>query len=179
MGGKVFSSGGDPLFTPRLAREAYKQVRESCLAALRPLFPLVGTPVEAPQKTTFGDVDILACIEGSPLAAADQGTQAASYDAIWSAVEAALQPRRTNQETPLAKNFAVPWPLEMSALAMEMQLDVEREVVGGGEAGSCGDEAVVSGRKADTCREAEARPRFVQVDVHLCGTKHEYEWALL
>ncbi|ETS77251.1 hypothetical protein PFICI_11125 [Pestalotiopsis fici W106-1] len=59
MGGTAFSHI-DPLnlFTPRMPPNVYHRVRDDCHAALRQRFLAVATPIQAPGKKNFGDVDI-------------------------------------------------------------------------------------------------------------------------
>ncbi|CAK7204681.1 hypothetical protein SEUCBS139899_007440 [Sporothrix eucalyptigena] len=59
MGGSVFTSGANALYTPRMPPAVYTAVRDRCHAILFGLFALVATPVEGPGKADFGDVDIL------------------------------------------------------------------------------------------------------------------------
>lgn len=194
MGGKVFTSGPKALFTPRLARDVYNHARAHCVAALRPLFPLLRSPIEAPGKTSFGDIDILASLEGSSLSstnatsadtttAGKTTTTTTSKDpdtvAVWAAVASALRAVRTHQENPLVMNVAMPWPPGVGGLIMARQRALEEaaaEAAGSsarGEAACGGDKAVTVGG------EAEPRARFVQVDIHLCATKKELEWKYL
>lgn len=189
MGGKVFSSGPKALFTPRLARDVYNYTRAHCFAALRPLFPLLRSPIDAPGKTSFGDVDILASLEGSPLieanADADTTGKTTPKDldtvAVWSAVASALRAVRTHQETPLVMNVAIPWPPGVAGLMMARQRALEEAAAAAEAAGSSASgEAACGGDKAvATGGEAEPRPRFVQVDIHLCATNKELEWKYL
>lgn len=185
MGGKVFSSGPKALFTPRLARDVYNHTRAHCFAALRPLFPLLRSPIDAPGKTSFGDVDILASLEGSPLTQASVDADATSKTtpkdldtvAVWASVASALRAVRTHQETPLVMNVAIPWPPGVAGLMMARQRALEEAAAAGssasGEAACGGDKAVTAGS------EAEPKARFVQVDIHLCATNKELEWKYL
>jgi hypothetical protein len=59
MGGKAFTSGPTPLDTPRMPPELYHSLRDHCLCLLFPLYEEVATPIEAPSKTSYGDIDIL------------------------------------------------------------------------------------------------------------------------
>lgn len=173
MGGKVFSSGLRALYTPRLTREVYQRAQQQCFAALRPLFPLIQCPIEAPEKTTFGDIDVLACLEGSAFAADEISDP--DKTAVWAAVERALRAVRTYQENRLVKNFALPWPA-VPAQAMARQLAVET-AAGGDKAVGGSDEAVALGGEAE--KEAGQKPRYIQVDVQLYATKQELDWAYL
>ena len=59
MGGNAFSSGPSPLLTPRLPPEIYFQIRDHYQCLLRALYKRVSTPIEAPSKSSHGDIDIL------------------------------------------------------------------------------------------------------------------------
>jgi len=59
MGGNAFNRHDPPLPTPRMPPDIYKQILEQTLATLRQHYENVGSPVEAPGKPTFGDIDIM------------------------------------------------------------------------------------------------------------------------
>jgi len=59
MGGNAFTSGVTPLRTPRMPPEIYHSLRDYYLCLLSALYAQVATPVEAPSKTSYGDIDIL------------------------------------------------------------------------------------------------------------------------
>lgn len=59
MGGKAFTSGPTPLSTPRIPPELYHRLRDHYLSLLSTLYTQVATPVEAPAKASYGDIDIL------------------------------------------------------------------------------------------------------------------------
>lgn len=63
MGGSAFSFLKNPPFTPRMPPAVYRQVKQSCHAALRELFVYVATPIEGPGKQDHGDIDILVAQE--------------------------------------------------------------------------------------------------------------------
>lgn len=152
MGGNVFSPPGpDALNTPRMSPPVYNHVKEQCTSTLKKLgFSRVVTPIEAPEKESFGDVDILMCLEGASF------TPNAQLDASeWDRVEKALKAERSASQSRIgpdkqriidSKSFAVPWPAGL---------------------GSPGDSKAASG------------PRFVQVDVRACDTLQELEWRVL
>lgn len=178
MGGKVFSSGQRALFTPRITREVYQYTRHQCFAALKPLFPLVKCPIEPPEKATFGDVDILACLEGSSFAADEISDP--EKTAVWAAVEKQLQVVRTYQRTSLVKYFAIPWPtmLTTQMLARQLASEAAPAPAGGDKAVGCLDKAVAS--IGDLAKlEAARKLRYIQVDIQLCATQKELEWSNL
>lgn len=59
MGGKAFTSGLEPLLTPRMPPEMYHLVKKHIHSILSKHFEHVGTPIEAPGKTDYGDLDFL------------------------------------------------------------------------------------------------------------------------
>lgn len=59
MGGKAFASGPDALLTPRMPQPIYRSLLNQHLALLANLFDHVASPIEAPEKDSFGDIDII------------------------------------------------------------------------------------------------------------------------
>ncbi|TVY43544.1 hypothetical protein LSUB1_G002457 [Lachnellula subtilissima] len=59
MGGQAFASHASPLPTPRMPPAVYDHVLKQTLHALREHYAQVESPIEAPGKTTHGDVDVL------------------------------------------------------------------------------------------------------------------------
>jgi hypothetical protein len=62
MGGSAFKLYMPPLNTPRMSLDIYTQVLQRTLALLQKHYQLCASPIEAPGKTTFGDVDILVAL---------------------------------------------------------------------------------------------------------------------
>jgi len=61
MGGHAFQARlGTKAVFPRMAPDAYRQLRASCIEALQPHFNFVCVPPEDPEKPDFGDLDIMA-----------------------------------------------------------------------------------------------------------------------
>ncbi|KFY44946.1 hypothetical protein V494_01243, partial [Pseudogymnoascus sp. VKM F-4513 (FW-928)] len=100
MGGNVFTTIRNPLFTPRMPPEVYIPVRDHCHAVLAKYYTHVCTPIEAPEKTSYGDIDILVHgpLTSPPPALSELG---AALDAA-----ASILPRAENPEA----NYAIPWP---------------------------------------------------------------------
>lgn len=70
MGGIAFSlKDTRGLHTPRMPRTVYRFIRDICHAALRQRFMAVASPIEAPAKQDYGDVDIFVAwdVIGTPL----------------------------------------------------------------------------------------------------------------
>ncbi|KAK8068901.1 hypothetical protein PG994_005517 [Apiospora phragmitis] len=59
MGGQVFTSGPDPLYTPRMPPGVYQHVKATCHEKLKQIFEQVATPIEGPGKPDVGDIDFL------------------------------------------------------------------------------------------------------------------------
>ncbi|KAI4242921.1 MAG: hypothetical protein L6R40_003794 [Gallowayella cf. fulva] len=59
MGGKAFSHGPEPLLTPRMPPAVYLPLLERYRVDLASFFERVASPIEAPEKTSFGDIDFL------------------------------------------------------------------------------------------------------------------------
>ncbi|OBT69537.1 hypothetical protein VE03_01093 [Pseudogymnoascus sp. 23342-1-I1] len=96
MGGNVFTT----LSTPRMPPSVYFPIRDRCHAILSTYYSHVCTPLEAPEKTSFGDIDIL--VHG-PLP--NPPTPISELGAALNAAASVL-PRAENPEA----NYAIPWP---------------------------------------------------------------------
>jgi hypothetical protein len=59
MGGLAFASGPNPLPTPRMPLAVYEAVKSRCHEILKQYYVHVATPIEAPGKKDYGDVDFL------------------------------------------------------------------------------------------------------------------------
>jgi len=59
MGGLAFASGPNPLSTPRMPLAVYEAVKNRCHEILIQYYTHVATPIEAPGKKDYGDVDFL------------------------------------------------------------------------------------------------------------------------
>ncbi|KFZ03657.1 hypothetical protein V501_09332, partial [Pseudogymnoascus sp. VKM F-4519 (FW-2642)] len=95
MGGNVFTNR----LTPRMPPSIYIPTRDRCHAILSQYYTHICTPLEAPEKTSFGDIDILVhgpITPGIPLKELGAALNAA----------AKILPRTENPEA----NFAIPWP---------------------------------------------------------------------
>ncbi|ROW16147.1 hypothetical protein VPNG_01803 [Cytospora leucostoma] len=178
MGGKVFSSGADPLYTPRMAPAVYEHVKKQCISALEPLFPRVECPIEAPEKVSFGDIDILVSLEGS-----DFQNGAFAGSSVWTLIQEALGGVRSRYEGEVvtdrgrvveAKNIAIPWPTDLSTDECAAQSLLEADQAAADVASDSHD------RGAEKAGEIECglKDRYIQVDVRLCDSNQEFEWRL-
>lgn len=98
MGGKAFTSGPTPLFTPRMPPELYCSLRDHYISLLSIYYTQAATPVEAPCKTSYGDIDVL--VSQPKSISINTITLAKALDAV------------KNSSTPGSPttSFAVPYP---------------------------------------------------------------------
>ncbi|KAI4157110.1 MAG: hypothetical protein L6R39_000773 [Caloplaca ligustica] len=109
MGGKVFTSGPEPLSTPRMTPSVYRSLLDRYLHQLSEIFERVAAPIEAPEKNSFGDIDVI--VSGPK-------TTPFHLDQLATAVTA----KRTIVKPPIY-SFAVPYPdLEGSSVQLDVQL---------------------------------------------------------
>lgn len=114
MGGKAFSAGPDPLFTPRLSPALY-----ACLVArisnlLLTVYIHVSTPPPAPSKASHGDIDILVCCPSS--------TPAPTTTTL-----ASLLGAERTISTPPSRSLAVPHP-ELANTYVQVDIRVCNDV---------------------------------------------------
>ncbi|KAI8963303.1 hypothetical protein F5Y11DRAFT_319893 [Daldinia sp. FL1419] len=108
MGGSAFSSGNNPLSTPRMSPTVYRHVLRTCHAKLRELFVLVATPIEGPAKEDHGDIDIFVALERSIVFPSSQ-----VKSNIFASPAQLLGAERSISEQPSLVNLAIPWPDEL------------------------------------------------------------------
>ncbi|KAL8999037.1 MAG: hypothetical protein Q9169_002035 [Polycauliona sp. 2 TL-2023] len=109
MGGKAFSHGPEPLLTPRMPPAIYRCLLDRFHVKLGAFFQQVASPIEAPGKATFGDVDLLVA-----------GPRDPHLDIA--AVAKALNAKRTLSYKPVY-SLAVPYPgLEGSFVQLDVQV---------------------------------------------------------
>ncbi|KAI0998251.1 hypothetical protein K3495_g9945 [Podosphaera aphanis] len=127
MGGSAFSQHIPPILTPRMPRSVYSLVLRQTLSLLGTYYKYAASPVEAPGKDTFGDLDI---IISQPLSPAFDDTKT-NREGVGENLKAVLNAKAhlVRKGEPLII-FAVPWPREHaeepSALEEKfVQIDVE------------------------------------------------------
>ena len=59
MGGKYFDKVAQPLVVPRMGPMVYSVTKNRIIDLLKKHFLLVDCPLEAPEKQSFGDIDIV------------------------------------------------------------------------------------------------------------------------
>lgn len=95
MGGDAFSSGPGILHTPRMPKAVYLHVKQKYHDILLQYFTTVTTPMEAPEKTDYGDVDYVVSIPKDDYKGPE--TLMAAFGAV------SRRPGPTS-------SFAIPWP---------------------------------------------------------------------
>lgn len=150
MGGHAFASRVPPIKTPRMSQEVYEKALEQSQAILRKFYYKVASAIEGPGKTTYGDVDIVVAL---PLEDSSFSTRELVTDRLEQALNAIDKKFLDHHII----TFAVPWP--------------HVSTVGASGVGT-GVEAL-----AESTNTASEK-WYVQVDVHICKDKHEFDWEL-
>lgn len=117
MGGQAFASGPEPLYTPRMPSAFYRHVRDHCHRVLRQIFICVATPIEAPSKKDYGDIDIFLAWERSktfPSNTTSESLQGLPKDPLEAAAHL-LDARKTLKGEPGSLMLAIPWPEELDS----------------------------------------------------------------
>ncbi|KAI6085846.1 hypothetical protein F4821DRAFT_143383 [Hypoxylon rubiginosum] len=153
MGGRAFSIGDDPLYTPRMPPAIYEYVLNSCSAKLRGLFVVVATPIPGPAKKDYGDIDIFLAWERDSIFPSTTSADiieppSSSHSPLDSAAHI-LNAKRAIQEQKSVRSIAIPWPEELP-------------------------EEITSNYGEDS--EGATKARYIQVDLHHCKSlKHQSE----
>ncbi|KAL5615573.1 hypothetical protein BROUX41_005616 [Berkeleyomyces rouxiae] len=154
MGGRAFPD----LWTPRMPAAVYHHVRAQLHSQLGAVFADLGTPVEGPGKTDFGDVDILVASPRDPTP---------SMIALFKVIEKTLQPIATNVALADSSiNLAIPWPTEFPA--------PEQPPAAAPIAETLRESALAS----VSSPEREQCSVFIQVDIHIYNSTESWKWAL-
>ena len=98
MGGKALTSGPTPLFTPRMPPELYYSLRYHYISLLSNYYTQAATPIEAPCKTSYGDIDVL--VSQPKSISINTETLAKALDAV----------RKVSTSGSPTASFAVPYP---------------------------------------------------------------------
>ncbi|KAI1489656.1 hypothetical protein F5X96DRAFT_695642 [Biscogniauxia mediterranea] len=186
MGGSAFAVGDNPLHTPRMSPSVYRAVRERCSHILRQVFVIVATPIEAPAKKDFGDIDIFLAWErdeifpcsapAMPSPSYDETSQkgtgdggnnvrskgsssSSNSDALLEKAIRLLGAVRSKQEQPGVASVAIPWPEDLLPAA-----------------------AAADSNDSDSDSDKKNRPSpprlHIQVDLHVCSSLPDLQWML-
>ncbi|KAI1503809.1 hypothetical protein F5X99DRAFT_417070 [Biscogniauxia marginata] len=164
MGGLVFTSGINPLHTPRMSPSVYRIMRERYSQILRQAFVIVATPIEGPAKKDFGDIDFFLMWlreDVFPLSKATSLTQlffaqkgANVSNGLLEMVTSLLGGVRLKKQQSGVAAIAIPWPKDL--LPQETAIDTNH----------------------DTLSNDSPTQRYIQVDVHVCSSLHYLQWML-
>lgn len=165
MGGKAFSTGPNAVRTPRMVPEVYVFALNRTTNALEKLFPNVKSPIEGPEKASFGDIDVMVSLEGA--AFTKEELDDPQKEAVWAAVKEELGAYRVIHDKNAygSQTFAVSRPGDIDADVWERQVKLMQE--------------------EETKAEFENNLVesmdwfFIQVDVQLTDTTEELEWRAL
>ncbi|KAH8650181.1 hypothetical protein BX600DRAFT_442264 [Xylariales sp. PMI_506] len=149
MGGNVFGKGAHALYTPRMPPAVYRYIRDACHAALQRMFVVVATPIEGPEKTSYGDIDIVTTWQRKDVfpSAAESLSTESKVKCPFEAVYEVLGAVRMQREGKSVANFAIPWPGDLP-------------------------------KELDDYSPPTDSPRFIQVDLHICDDLETLEWIL-
>lgn len=172
MGGSAFSPEG--LSTPRMPPHVYTSALSRVKDLLQPHFKHVGSALEAPEKTSHGDVDILV---------AEQVDQTESITGEFLIETLGAEKWKTTRGSSTF-HLAVRWPQEFE----EEEDSVAKEPSVPSKEGEADDyyekEEVLLTKVADlglTTPAPTNKPssqKYIQVDVHLCPTPEYFHWHL-
>ncbi|KAL3427861.1 hypothetical protein PVAG01_01370 [Phlyctema vagabunda] len=175
MGGSAFHF----LRTPRMPPALYIQVRDSTYALLLQHFKYVATPIEAPGKLSFGDIDVTVAEPcDSPQRESVVGAETGEELSQW--LKGVLHANHVlHDKGSSIWNLAIPWPVDFE-LPTPSEAEGEREGAREEE-----DDAEVTRdekeRQIEDDRKEEedpSREKHIQIDVHICPSPALFHWSL-
>ncbi|OHE92265.1 hypothetical protein CORC01_12434 [Colletotrichum orchidophilum] len=178
MGGSAFTSGDDPLDTPRMPAKVYERAKADCFAALRELFLCVASPIEGPEKQDYGDIDILVIWERAPFVGKCGGESAPEpvsrrqeereTDEEW--FEMVNDEKDGQERTPGHSIMSK----EEARKAIFAALGAKRAIYN-----NVGDNYAIPWPVTETEAEASNEPkRYIQVDLIICNSLQQLQWIL-
>ena len=148
MGGLAFADESPPLYTPRMPPAVYSYARDHLLSTLRSFYAQAECPIEAPDKSDYGDIDILVA---EPLHVFDS-------DHIFAAIRAVKHKKPAGSQT---SHFAIPWPkLPQKLPAKDAAAD-----------------AASTNNDDDDDDDDDDEAKYIQLDLHLCQPS-SFQWEL-
>ncbi|KAM0806831.1 hypothetical protein AB5N19_07168 [Seiridium cardinale] len=184
MGGLAFTKGDDPLYTPRMTPATYQFVRDYCHARLRELFVVVASPIEGPGKSDFGDIDVFVTMKkeeyfGPSFASRLPGAENFPFATI----QVLLGAKRKIQERAnvASEYFLVVVTISTPYLAMGNQslLPMPWKITQRYEMLAIPWPENLPKSIEDKANAEGGKPRFIQVDVHICSSLANLEWFML
>ncbi|TGJ85839.1 hypothetical protein E0Z10_g2912 [Xylaria hypoxylon] len=173
MGGLAFASGLNPVFTPRMPPNVYRAVRDRCQEKLRELFVAVATPIEAPAKTSFGDIDLLVAWNRQEVFPPRKPAtfNHHSPESPKEAISRVLGAIRCKSDNPHTMTMAIPWPEDFPFHDTEPKLTVIPELRNT-------EFEAKQNIDADEKATNDPKPTGIQVDIHVCETLDHLQWML-
>ncbi|KAG6845604.1 hypothetical protein H0H87_006657 [Tephrocybe sp. NHM501043] len=145
MGGNAFAALLSPTAFPRMPPAAYSALKARLLPTIKNFYEHVAVPLEAPEKTSYGDVDF---IVAGAMINHPSGQVNAPHDIVQKAINAQYGNTIDGNRT---SNFAVPIALhEWKALGCEAEEEEARQLSPNGDI-------------------------YYQVDINVCKDQGEFE----
>jgi hypothetical protein len=174
MGGLVFAHEG--LLTPRMPPKLYYALQQQIEELLRNSFNLVHHPIEAPAKTSHGDIDILVATPLSHVLP----NRPATGEFLVQLLGAAKCKYMDGTST---YHLVVPWPADHSEPGEASKLDSgficktsESPLASSTSAGTSLIHTSNLQLESSSC--AKVAPRFVQVDISIMPRPDVFYWNL-
>ncbi|RMZ82815.1 hypothetical protein DV737_g1886, partial [Chaetothyriales sp. CBS 132003] len=155
MGGNAFAGDDPNLLFPRLSPRLYKQLKDEITTRLLKHFEYARVPIEAPEKTSHGDIDVLVC----------NAVSADAYDParLSLALCARLWKQIKGSDT---VNLAFDWPEDGADFPYQSR--------------PLGSPHASATRSTDMLGQGVLSTKrcLFQVDVHICASPKALDWML-
>ncbi|RMD44284.1 hypothetical protein DV735_g770, partial [Chaetothyriales sp. CBS 134920] len=151
MGGNAFTRDDASLSFPRMSPQMYEQLKDELTARLLRHFEYVQVPIEAPEKTSYGDIDVLVCNPLNPDVCDAASLSSALCARMWK------QPKGSD-----TVNLAFEWPEEEG-----VDVPCQQESPPDSDTPSTDSQSGVSTKGC-----------MFQVDVHMCDSAKTFQWEL-
>ncbi|KAK0104930.1 hypothetical protein ONS95_005192 [Cadophora gregata] len=151
MGGSAFTN----LYTPRMPPQIYNLILSQTLSTVQKHFTNVSSPISAPGKLDYGDVDILCFGPLTPSYNPAATPNATVTETIAKELGAKAWIVGKNGQ---AMNLAIPWPQDDDSSEISFEKGGEEEQA--------------------TKDEDDQKEKFIQLDIHILPTLSSYNWEL-
>ena len=149
MGGKAFASGPNALWTPRLSPPFYYALRDRYISFLKTFYKHVESPIDAPSKADFGDIDILVAGPTDHLLSHRPGFPPSNDSTV--SERTSFEPWTFNDHVPILQQ----------ALAPKQIINIPQ-----------------SPTVSFAMYHGQLPGAYVQVDIHYCASEQEWSWML-
>jgi len=178
MGGNAFAE--DNFNTPRMPAEVYYPVRDKLHQVLESHFDLVATPIEAPGKTDFGDIDIL--VEGRKY---DVDSDEVTMEDVYILAHIIGAKATKKQAGSSTINLAVLWTDDLDTIFPESSGPHPRRWMMPAATMNVGQQESVVDLVGDGLTKIQISPtagdretKYIQIDVCICPSPHSWSWHL-